>query len=137
MAKLTFKPVYLFNLFWLTGLLHISYYGSKPYPHYMFDQMMTPDTQAVFITCGIFSIYFIAGNILRLTPLWQTPRYWPYIFLSALLVFQAFIAFIGAMHAPPYWGALIINCMFMLLAHFVFYPLYAISKKYTQKKNTA
>ncbi|CAM4095708.1 hypothetical protein [Acinetobacter pragensis] len=137
MQKPKIKPVYLLNVLWLLGLLHIGYYGSKPYPHYMLDQMMTPDIQAVFMACGIFSIYFIAGNILRLTPFWKASRYWSYICLSAILVFQAFIAFMGAMHAPPYWGALIMNCMFILLAHFVLYPLYAISKKFAQKKNTA
>ena len=137
MTKVKFKTVYVFNLLWLVGLLHIGYYGSKPYPHYIFDEMITPDIQAVLMTCAIYSLYFICGNVLRLTPFWRQMRYLAYIFLSAILLFQCFAAFIGAMHAPPYWAAFIINCMLILLVHFVFYPIYALSKKYAQKKNTA
>jgi hypothetical protein len=133
----TIKSVYVFNVFWLLGLLHIGYYGSKPYPHYIFDEMITPDIQAVLMACAVYSLYFIADNLLRLTPFWRQMPRWAYLCLSAILLFQCFVSFIGAMHAPPYWGALIINCMLILLAHLVFYPLYALRRKYAQKKNTA
>ncbi|OTG86038.1 hypothetical protein [Acinetobacter sp. ANC 3813] len=137
MTQAKFIAAYIFNLLWLLGLLHIGYYGSKPYPHYISDEMISPDFQAMLMACAIYSLYFICGNVLRLIPFWRNMPYWAYTLLSAILIFQCFAAFIGAMHAPPYWGALIISCMFTLLAHFVFYPIYALCQKYAQKKNTA
>lgn len=87
------KTVYLFNLLWLLGLLQIGDYGSQPYPHYIFDTMIQPDFHAVVMTCGIYSIYFISGNLLRLTYFWRSSPYWAYIALSAILIFQCFAAF--------------------------------------------
>ena len=137
MKILKLKPVHLFNLLWLLGLLHIICYGFRPYRHYIFEDMIFPDAQAVILTGSVYSLFFIAGNMLRWTPFWNSSRYWSYVFLSFILIFQAFIAFAGAMHAPPYWAALILNCMFLLLAHFAFYPIYALTKKQLQKKNTS
>lgn len=137
MKILKLKPVHLFNLLWLLGLLHIICYGFRPYRHYIFEDMIFPDAQAVVLTCSVYSLFFIAGNMLRWTPFWNSSRYWSYVFLSCILIFQTLIAFAGAMHAPPYWAAFMLNCMFLLLAHFAFYPIYALAKQRLQKKNTA
>lgn len=61
-------------------------------------------------------------------------RYQCYIFLSAVLIFQTLIAFMGAMHAPPYWAAFIINGLFLLFIHFLAFPIWALYHTY---KNTA
>ena len=134
---LKLKPVHLFNLLWLLGLLHIICYGFRPYRHYIFEDMIFPGTQAAILACSVVSLFFIAGNMLRWTPFWNSSRYWSYVFLSCILIFQTLIAFAGSMHAPPYWAAFVLNCMFLLLAHFAFYPIYALTKQRLQKKNTA
>lgn len=119
----------VFNLFWFIALAHIFYYGIQSYPHYITGEQMTADLDAIAIICGFCSLYFVVGNLLKLSKVWDKHRYWAYVFLSAVLLFQAFIAAVGAMHAPPYIGAFIVNTMFLLLIHFVFYPIYAISRK--------
>ena len=129
MKKLDLRSIYHFNLLWLMGCLHILYYGLRPYKHYMYEEMLSPDIQAVMMTLALFSVFFIAGNIVRQTTIWKKIPYWCYFFLSSVLIFQSFIAFIEAMHAPPYWGAFIINCLLLLLLYFVFYPIYRIHHK--------
>lgn len=134
MKKLTFRPIYLLNALWLAGLMHILYYGFRPYKHYRYEDRVQPDTQAVILTLGLFSLFFIVGNIIQLIPIWKKFRYQCYIFLSAVLIFQTLIAFMGAMHAPPYWAAFIINSLFLLFIHFLAFPIWAIYHTY---KNTA
>jgi|GEM_PF-2113502 len=120
----------VFNLVWFIMLAHILYYGLKPYRHYRFEELISADPHAVLMTMILLSLYFIAGNIMKYTGFWPRRRYLSYLILSTVLMFQSFVAFIGAMHSPPYWAAFIINSMFLLLLHFVFYPIYAISRKY-------
>lgn len=125
------NPVWIiFNLVWFIALAHIVYYGLKPYPHYITGELKTADFSSITLVCAYVSLYFIVGNIMKLIKAWNKYPYWAYVFLSTVLVFQGFIAVVSAMHAPPYIAAFIINCMFLLLLHFVFYPIYAISRKY-------
>lgn len=128
------KSVYLlciFNLFWILGLLHIGFYGTRPYRHYRFEDLVDPAPNAVLMVCALYSIYFLIGNVVQFTPFGVHHRYTAYLFLSVILIFQRFIACMGAMHAPPYWIAFIINCMFVLLAHFVLYPIFELWRKYS------
>ena len=128
------KSVYLlciFNLFWILGLLHIGFYGTRPYRHYRFEDLVDPAPDAVLMVCALYSIYFLIGNVVQFTHFSVHHRYTAYLFLSVILIFQSFIAYMGAMHAPPYWIAFIINCMFVLLAHFVLYPIFALWRKYS------
>ena len=128
------KSVYLlciFNLFWILGLLHIGFYGTRPYRHYRFEDLVDPAPNAVLMVCALYSIYFLIGNVVQFTHFSVHHRYTAYLFLSVILIFQSFIACMGAMHAPPYWIAFIINCMFVLLAHFVLYPIFALWHKYS------
>jgi hypothetical protein len=126
-------PICTFNLFWILGLLHIGFYSTRPYRHYRFEDLVDPSPDAVFMVCILYSIYFLIGNVLKFTPFWAHHRYNAYLFLSTVLIFQSFIACMGAMHAPPYWAAFIINCMFLLFAHLVLYPLFALWRKYSKK----
>ena len=128
------KSVYLlciFNLFWILGLLHIGFYGTRPYRHYRFEDLVDPAPNAVLMVCALYSIYFLIGNVVQFTHFSVHHRYTAYLFLSVILIFQSFIACMGAMHAPPYWIAFIINCMFVLLAHFVLYPIFELWRKYS------
>ncbi len=128
------KSVYLlciFNLFWILGLLHIGFYGTRPYRHYRFEDLVDPAPDAVLMVCALYSIYFLIGNVVQFTHFSVHHRYTAYLFLSVVLIFQSFIACMGAIHAPPYWIAFIINCMFVLLAHFVLYPIFALWRKYS------
>lgn len=128
------KSVYLlciFNLFWILGLLHIGFYGTRPYRHYRFEDLVDPAPDAVLMVCALYSIYFLIGNVVQFTHFSVHHRYTAYLFLSVILIFQSFIACMGAIHAPPYWIAFIINCMFVLLAHFVLYPIFALWRKYS------
>ena len=124
----------LFNLVWLTALAHIIYTGIQPYPHYISGEQMTADHSVIAMVCGYCSLYFVVGNLLKLSQFWDRHRYWAYVVLSAVLLFQSFVAAVAAIHAPPYIAAFIINCMFFLLLHFVFYPIFAISRKYMKPK---
>ncbi|OTG78473.1 hypothetical protein B9T33_14230 [Acinetobacter sp. ANC 5054] len=124
------KVAYLFNLIWMIALAHIIYSGLQPYPHYITGELMTADMVAIIYACAYCSLYFVAGNIFKFSHFWDKHPYWAYILLSSVLIFQLFIAAVAAMHAPPYIGAFIINTMFLLLIHFVFYPIYAISRKH-------
>lgn len=82
--------------------MHISYRGLKPYRHDRYDELLIPAPNAVLMVLSLFSVYFIAGNLLRLSPFWRKQPYFAYLLLSTVLISQSFIAFIGAMHAPPY-----------------------------------
>ena len=71
MKKLNFRLIYLLNALWLIGLIHILYYGLRPYRHYRYEDRVQPDTQAVILTLGLFSLFFIVGNIIQLIPIWK------------------------------------------------------------------
>lgn len=101
------------------------------YRHYRFEDLVDPTPDAVLMVCALYSIYFLIGNVVQFTPFGVHHRYTAYLFLSVILIFQSFIAYMGAMHAPPYWIAFIINCMFVLLAHFVLYPIFELWRKYS------
>ncbi len=77
----------LFNLVWLTALAYIIYTGIQPYPHYISGEQMTAYHSAIAMVCGYYSLYFVVGNLLKLSQFWDRHRYWAYVVLSAVLLF--------------------------------------------------
>ncbi len=117
---------------WFLGCLNIIYHGQQqnpsPFIHgteYIFKYPI----EGVFFTCLVFSIYFIARGFASVLMLDKTYPLLTYTICSFIVIGQLLIAFLGAMHAPPYWAAYLINTAFLLLFQLFIVPALLHKKK--------
>lgn len=118
------SPIYLFNFIWILGLLHILLTGFQPYPHYISGEIQYSNISYILFACAIFSIFFIFCHIARVMQFWLKAPIKTALFSAIILVLQSFYSFLGAMHSPPMWSALIINNFILIILFFIIYPLY-------------
>ncbi|MPW41128.1 hypothetical protein A6M14_00450 [Acinetobacter sp. Ac_877] len=123
------KKTQILNIIWLLGIIHIIYFGLQPYPHYITGELQTAKNEGIALICAYFSIYFFISNIMFFSNHDKKYFYLTYVFQSVIVIFQFFIATIASMHAPPFIVAYIVNCIFLVLLHFIFYPIYLIYQK--------
>lgn len=117
---------------WLFGCLNIIYHGQQEntYPFiqdagYIFKYPV----EGVFFTCLVFSIYFIVRGFASVLMLDKTYPLLSYAICCFIVIGQLLIAIFGAMHAPPYWAAYLINTVILLLFQLFIIPALLHKKK--------
>jgi len=117
---------------WFLGCLNIIYHGQQQntYPfirgaEYIFEYPI----EEVLFTCLVFSIYFIARGFASVLMLDRTYPLLTYTICSFIVIGQLLIAIFGAMHAPPYWAAYLINTVILLLFQLFIIPALLHKKK--------
>lgn len=117
---------------WFLGCLNIIYHGQQqntsPFirgAEYIFEYPI----EEVLFTCLVFSIYFIARGFASVLMLDRTYPLLTYTICSFIVIGQLLIAIFGAMHAPPYWAAYLINTVILLLFQLFIIPALLHKKK--------
>ncbi|ENW83503.1 hypothetical protein F909_00514 [Acinetobacter sp. ANC 3929] len=124
-------PILFFAL-WLIGSLNIVLSGNRidDYlirhdPEYIFKYPF----EGVIFSWLIFSVYFITQALSFLLSFNRKHPTLYFIVCSVIVTGQFFIAYLTSMHAPPYWGAYLINTIFLFLFQLFVLPALLHKKK--------
>ncbi|MCH7394429.1 hypothetical protein MMP66_09095 [Acinetobacter dispersus] len=127
-----FMLIKLLTSLWLIGCLNIIYHGQQENTYrfihdakYVFEYPI----KGVVFTCLVFSIYFIARGLSSALALDRRYPILTYTTCSFIVIGQLLIAIFGAMHAPPYWAAYLINTILLFLFQLFILPALHHKKK--------
>ncbi len=120
-------------IFWLLGCLNIMNQGRHPNHHVLShepDKIQAYPTEGVLFTCAIFSIYFIVILLFKLSAFTTKHSFISYFICTLVAIMLFLLAGLGAMHTPPYWGAFIMNTLFLVIFQFLsFFTLFKNKKR--------